>query len=343
MVAVAGQKMTFQNNLHQNGSAYTARTTVIASGESKIRQKTFSLGTSRDNKDAAREWLSCQERLRAGLSLLSPSGPATLGEVVGRYLEVVDVKPVTRDCYDALTTTALKHFGHLHHPFLTQQEIDQYISQRRDDGAGRSIIKELSCLRWALIRFNIIPEWSIPKHLHRIPKKESYVPTVDDYHRLSSELPPEGTRALRMALYAGLRDQEVYRVGWECYAPLEGILRIPAGVRKTNSSNVVPVVYSLSSRLSPPQLTGKIVSQSQSVIKGALRGASRRAGIRPWFGLQPARRLFVTLAEDGGYSQDTIALITGHSRQSMVSRYSGGTGRLELKRKVIKYVEGRLQ
>lgn len=335
--------MTFKNNLQPNGSGgYTARTTVIVNGERKIRQKTFSLGTANVNGTSAQDWLHDQERCRAGLSLLSPGVPTNLGELVEQYLEMADVKPVTRDCYDTLLTTVLKHFGHLHHPFLTQKEIDWYVDCRKLTGAGRSIIKELSCLRWALARFNIIPGWSIPRHLHRIPKKESYVPTVADFHALSTELPPEGTRALRMALYAGLRDQEVYRVGWECYTPSEAILRIPACIRKTNNGNVVPVVYSLSSRLFPTQSTGNIVSQSQSVIKCDLRAASRRAAIKTWFGLQPARRLFCTLAEDE-FSQDTIALITGHARQSMVSRYSGSTGRLELKRKVLEYVEWRLQ
>ena len=335
--------MSFHNNLCQSGSSWTAKTTVYVSGMPKIRQKTFSLGDSAENRAGAQAWLSYQERLRAGLSFLSPGGPASLGELAEMYLRVVesDVRPITHEGYRRLLSYLLSFFDHSHHPFLTQQEVDWYIEQRKDQGAGRAIIAELNCLRRAMHRFHINADWVIPKWLSRIPKRELYVPSVDDYHRLCSELPSEAIKAVRMALFGGLRDQEVYRVGWSCYTHSDALLRIDGAIRKTGTTNVVPVVESLESCLSPVQSCGVIVERSKSAVKCDLSRASRSTGIQPWSGLQPARRLFVTLAEDE-FDHDTIALITGHKRMSMASRYSSGHGHLPLKRKVLEYVEGRL-
>ena len=336
--------MSFQNNLQPtDNGGWTARTTVYVGGTAKIRQKTFSLGNSKDNRASAQKWLSAQERLRAGLSLLSPATPASLGELAEMYLGVVerDVKDITYDGYQRSLSCLLSIFDHSHHPFLTQAEIDWYIEQRKDAGAGRSIIAELNCLRRALARFHIDPQWNIPRWLQRIPKQERYVPTVDDYHRLLVECPPETIKAVRMALLGGLRDQEVFRVLWQAYSHRSALMTIDATIRKTNSTNVIPIVKSLSDSLTPPKDSGEMVERSQSAVKNDLRTASKRAGIHTWHGLQPARRLFVTLAEDE-FDHDTISLITGHRRMSMASRYSSGYGHIPLKRKVIEYVERRL-
>lgn len=212
------------------------------------------------------------------------------------------------------------------------------------------IIKELSCLRAALLYVNVVPEWRIPKKLHRIPKKESYVPTVQEFRKLVDSLPRDASLAVHMALLAGLRDEEVYRVTWDCYTPLEGTLRIPQEIRKTSISNLVPVVETLKIALDTqfkegyalPTATGTIIYPTRRAISADLVRVSNEVGIRTWYGLQPARRLLCTLAEDCGYSQDTISLVTGHKRNSVVSRYSAASGHMELKREILENVERRL-
>jgi len=338
--------MAFRNNLSQSGPAWTARTTVYVDGRARIRQKTFRLGENKDNLAMAKKWLSDQEGIRAGLSSFLSSGvPTNLGELVERYRGVVesDVQSVTWQSYERQFGDLLSNFGHSHHPLFSQQDIDWYIDQRRSSGAGRVIIKELSLLRSALTRFNIQPQWSIPKWLQRLPKRELAVPSIDEYHRLCLELPPGAIKALRMALYCGLRDQEVFRVGWESYTHSRAILRIDAAIRKVPSTNIVPVVRSVSDVLTPAGDSGPIVEWSKSCIKRDLTRSSQRAGVSTWFGLQPARRLFTVLAEENGWSQDNIGLVLGHSQKSMASRYSAGYGHLELKRKIIESVEERLQ
>jgi hypothetical protein len=158
-----------------------------------------------------------------------------------------------------------------------------------------------------------------------------------------------------MALFAGLRDAEVYRVGWECYSQSEGILSVPAAIRKNKVGNVVPVVntlkkgidelngftYSSASSLggigSTPA-TGTIIPCSPSIVRAELRKVTHGK----WTGLQPARRLLVTVAESAGYTSEQISMVTGHARTSMVSRYSHGAEQLELKRRILEDVERRL-
>jgi len=149
---------------------------------------------------------------------------------------------------------------------------------------------------------------------------------------------------LLLALLAGLRDAEVYRVEREHYSPADGTLSIPAEIRKNGVGNIVPVVASLGGAIGGP---GKypggstIITPSQSVVRLELRNATKGFD-NSWSGFQPARRALVTWAEDAGFTQDTIALVTGHARTDIVSRYSAEYGRLELKQAVIESVERRL-
>jgi integrase len=268
--------------------------------------------------------------------------------LVDYYLESVRgrVKPITLDGYQRLLSTLLSRLGPAHSLFFNQYEIDEYCKLRQIEGAGRTIIKELNALRYALDEFHLPIEWRVPRHLSRLPKRESHVPTAAEYRKLMQSLPPTASLAASMAVFAGLRDSEVPRIGWDAYKPAESLLCVPAAIRKTNVGNVVPVVENLRGRfdaaLSSPHSNGTIIPDSPSVIRAELQKASRHAGIKPWSGLQPARRLLVTLAEDAGYGSDQISLVTGHARTSMASRYTSTQGRLELKRRILEDVEARL-
>jgi integrase len=151
------------------------------------------------------------------------------------------------------------------------------------------------------------------------------------------DLSPETRSGLLLALLAGLRDAEVYRVEVDHYSQADGTLRIPAEIRKNAVGNVVPVVGQLADCVA----IAPVITCSPSVVRLELR--NHTAGFdHPWSGFQPARRALVTWAEDAGFTQDTIALVTGHARTDIVSRYSAEYGRLELKRAVIESVERRL-
>ena len=324
-------------------------TTTLASGKSRRVQKTFQCGTPEQNKVAAQDWVHNHERIRSGLSPLIHQ-PTTLEELVEIYLESVqkDVKSDTHEWYQCLLSRVLTSFGPAHSPFLTQVEIDHYVDTKRANGAGRGITKELSCLRSALQSAHIVPDWAIPRQLYRIPKKESYVPNCREFRKLVDNLTQNASLAVHMALLSGLRDAEVYRVRWEHYNAVERLLSIPAEIRKNNQGNVVPVVDLLGNALDThykesldlPDWT--IIPCYPREVKSELRRVSTAIGIRPWYGLQPCRRLLCSLAEDAGYPLDTIALVTGHSRGSMVSRYSAAAGHMDLKREILEYVEQRL-
>lgn len=330
-----------------NGS-YVARAMDTSK---KYRQRTFSAGTAEQNKTAARDWVHNQERIRNGLSPSFPL-PEDIGSLVEFYLESVrgHVKDVTLQGYAFQLRRLLSAFGPTHSLFFHQQEIDNYVYGRRADGTGRGIIAELACLRNALQHVQMVPDWNIPRFLYRLPKKMPYIPTPMEYRSLLHHVSPDTALAIDLALYAGLRNAEVYRVPVDCYTQSDAILRIPASIRKITIANDIPVVGSLKFRLDTkiseiglPRApvcvdSGVFVGSSKSVVSNELRRGSNGK----IFGLQPFRRLFVTMAEDIGYDPEHISLITGHKRSSMVARYAYGSSQLELKRKVLEDVEQRL-
>lgn len=208
---------------------------------------------------------------------------------------------------------------------------------------GRGVIKELSYFKSALKYCGMQTDWEIPKRLHRIPKREHHVPSENEIRIMLDDLMPESRLSLLLALLAGLRNEEVYRVGSEHYSQSEGILSIPGSIRKTGTGNVIPVCSMLEDAIMEgASNVGTLVPYSRSVVEHDLKVTCNKLGIAPWYGLQPARRSLVTFAEDAGFAQDSIALVTGHSRRSMVSRYSSGVGRLDLKKTIIESVERRI-
>jgi integrase len=328
---------------------YMARTKVLRGGEWKYAEKRFWAGTAEQNKEAARDWVNNWQRRRAGLSP-SYHQPENLGELVELYLAEVaeDVKAVTLEGYTRLLSRLLSVFGPQHPLFFDQMEIQEYVRDRRHAGIGRGIIKELTCLRSAIHYYQGDTSWHIPKFLYRLPKQAAHIPTDMECRSMLASLSPNASLALLMAALAGLRDAEVYRMTWDCYAQSEGILRIPAEVRKTNSVNVVPVVTLLSdafhacsesdSHCARLRHSRAIVDVSSSIVKQELKNVTGGK----WYGLQPARRYLVTTLEDVGFHPDHIAYITGHSRKHMASRYSHGSEQLELKRRMLEHVEARL-
>jgi len=337
---------SFRNNLAQDGSSWVCRIVTLKDGKRKPVVKKFYRGSSKQNKQSALEWLSSQERIRSGLSPSFPH-PTTLGELVESYLERVqsDVKSITLTGYSRLLSPVLSSLGPSHSLLINQHEVDQYVRDRQAKGAGRGIIAELNTLRYAFNEHHIPIEWDVPRKLHRIPKKQRHVPDVQEYKHLLCGIGLESRLAVSLALLAGLRDQEAYRIGWDNWNGSEGILVIPAAIRKNKVENVLPVVNTLQKELaslsgmrSTATAGSTIISLSPSVIRQELR----RGSGGKWSGLQPARRLLVTTAESAGYDSDTISLVTGHARSKTVSRYSHGAEQLELKRRILEDVESRL-
>jgi len=263
-----------------------------------------------------------------------------LNSLISTYLDSVygTIKPITLEGYESVLSVVKNTLGGKQDCFLTQQQINDYVSTGRKQGAGRGIIKELVVLRNALHYMGEEVHWKIPRTLTRLPKRESYTPTPAEVRIILRTLEPRIALGASLALYAGLRDSECTRIPWSCYDATQGILSVPGAIRKTGTDNVLPVVKSLEWALTPIR-DGRIVPVYKGQVESELKKVSRRMGIPLLRGYQPFRRVLCTLAEDAGWGQDSIALITGHSRTSMVSRYSPSSGRLELKRKILEDVE----
>ena len=153
----------FTNNLAQDGTSWIALIKTIKDGQYKYVQKKFYRGSNQQNKQAALDWLSNQERIRAGLSPSFPM-PTTLAELAESYLERArsDVKSVTLDGYSRLLQTVLSSLGPSHSLEINQYEIDQYVRYRQTQGAGRGIIAELNVLHYAFNEFHYPISWPDP-------------------------------------------------------------------------------------------------------------------------------------------------------------------------------------
>ncbi len=320
----------------------TARTTVVnKQGERVRKQQTFKHGTDAQNEAAAQAWLHKWELIRSGLD--GSMEVDTLSDLIGVYLTGVEgtIKNISFSGYETALSTVQATLGPCHVRTINQRVINDYVSARRKHGAGRGIIKELTVLRNACSYAGLPSNWTIPKTLTRLPKRDSYTPTCGEVRTILSNTHPIVRRGALLAIYGGLRDTECHRIGWDAYDVRGGILCVPGAIRKTGHDNTLPVVQSLASNLSPVE-DGKMVPMYRGQVESELKKSSRRAGLPLVRGFQVFRRVLCTVAEDAGWGQDSIALITGHARTSMVSRYSSSNGRMELKRKILEGVERRL-
>jgi len=227
---------------------------------------------------------------------------------------------------------------------MPQSVIDEYAETRRDQDAGRVIAKELGIVRQMLRWHGVRVDWDTPRWISRLRPLERPVPSPRDLRVLTTRLGLEAKLGVFLALLGGLRNEEVYKLTWNDVRFVDGTLTIPAEIRKCGPTNVIPLcdtLYDLLVATCGNDRNDPLIRHSKSAILAELRRHSRHDRMPTWYGLQPARRCLVTWAEDAGYTQDTISLVTGHARSAMVSRYSSGSGRLELKRKIIEDVERR--
>lgn len=270
----------------------------------------------------------------------------TIDAVVEEYLNsTTHVRDTTFEQYrrclgNIVNSHALKCVEGL---LVPQLAINQYAEERKEQGAGRTIAKELGIFKQALRHAGVYPLWTIPRWIHRLRPLERSVPSPSELLVLTTRLIPEAKLGVFLSLLAGVRNEEAFRVTWEMVDFDSRVIKLPAHIRKCGPSNTLPLSDTLSDALmegEPGTGDEPVINVSKSVVLANLRRCSSDLETT-WYGYQPARRCLVTWAEDAGYTQDTISLVTGHARTSMVSRYSSGNGRLELKRKVIEDVERR--
>ena len=347
--------------LKQSGIAWTARTTN-ASGDRISR--TFRDGaTQYHNHLFAIQWITNQRLLRAEtlFGTQSPGSPVAkspghtippsktnqsqLTIVCEEYLNsTTHLQPATLEQYkrclgNIIGSASISCVAGL---LIPQTNINQYADERKAEGAGRTIAKELGILRQALRHAGVTPAWSIPRWISRLTPLERPVPATREVQVLLGRLGPGAKLGVLLALLAGIRNEEAFRVTWDMIHLEDNLINIPARIRKVGPGNTVPLSGMLKdSLIGEPVGYEPIINVSKSMVLADLRRCSRDLRTT-WYGLQPARRCLVTWAEDAGHSQDTISLVTGHARTSMVSRYSSGAGRLDLKRTVIEDVERRL-
>ena len=261
----------------------------------------------------------------------------SLEQVVDEYLQGVEhVKAITIESYGNLLRPIVDVLGPDHSPHLTQKDINKYVEKRRGNGAGRVIAKELSRLRSALTFQGLDCSWTIPRSLSSIPKKEKYVPSSEEVWNILKQSSHETGLAISLCALAGFRPGEINNL-WD-YRPESKEITIHD--RKSGQKNCIPVCKKVEA-----ELINNVFDDSVIAVHSEIKADLRRLSNGKIRGLQAFRRWFVTTAEDKGWSFDQIALVTGHSRKSMTSRYSDSKpdAHMDLKRKIIESVEEELK
>lgn len=296
------------------------------------------VSASFNSHDEANEWI----RYCSSFNLPTTKGQIKIETLVDDYLKGVEhVKDITLESYRGLLRPVVDHFGQDRPINITQLEINDYVRKRRREGAGRVIAKELGRLRSAFVMQNIQIGWTIPRSLSAIQKKDRYTPTSAEVKDILSRVPSATRVAILLCALAGFRPKEAFRAEHRDIMTIPGKsgLLIYNRSRKTGVKTICPACSMLIAGIAQhetfPYRDIPIIEASESAVNTAVRTASG-GKIR---GLQAFRRYLVTTAEDAGFAFDQIALVTGHKRSSMTSRYSSPHGHMDLKLKIIESVE----
>jgi len=310
--------MSFINGLKTEGSKVTARITK----HKKTRQKVFKHGTKRQNLQMAREWL-----------VNGKSSAGTISEAWSKYTRYVQSE-YTYSYYKRMYKRFLEFYGD--HPVeFTEEEIDDYVEWRIGAGVVKSVPRELEALRR-------ITEgsFSIPENARRLSKsvqKRGYQPSPQEFAKTYLHLHGDTRLAVLLALFLGLRCHEVLRLRWDM---LGDVAVIPGSIRKVSKDCQLPIVETLRRELTGGE--GLVIGLTRHQINNQIQKASEAAQVPSWKGLQKVRSLLCIMAEER-FEADTVALVTTHSRKSMVATYTGTTayGFMDRKLEVLRFVEKR--
>jgi integrase len=223
---------------------------------------------------------------------------------------------------------------------ISQKDVERYVNKRSRRGVGRGILYELGRLRAVLRHGNISTILNTPRKLQGLSKKERHVPSDSDAALIYNYGNRKVQRAIALALFAGMRHEEVFKLRPE-HVDLEArTITITEDIRKTHTKHVLPIGDLLFAHLSETWL-----GMGSKTVENALRRLSNQlegSGLsRPWRGLQPARRLLMVWGGEAGYA-GVMHLISGHKPTGMEWRYTHSQGYMELKKEIIAAVENRL-
>jgi len=274
----------------------------------------------------------------------------TFGEIAERWWEGVERGTIgkRRGAGDPYSETTLRGYGRDLHGVLmpefgtrlaegvTELEWQTWIDGLRDAGLSRSRIANLLAVASAIYGWAARPTRKLvprnPVRLVELPprdeKPRTRVASVAEAERLLAALRPDDAVAYAVALYAGLRRQEIQRLRWEDLDLGKHWLTVQQSKSEAGTRRRVPLAQPLEQILlesaerhgSAPHARVARVSVMSGKLAERATAAWTEAGLRR-ITLHECRHTFASMLMAAGYTIKEIMVFMGHADLQTVQRY----------------------
>jgi len=288
------------------------------------RKRRVSTGLS--DEQAAVEWLRRAELAeQAAASAPKKVQAHSVGEALAHFTEVVcrDKKQKTQEMYELAARNIGQELGRVDVNDLSREAVQRYLNGRIEDGLARStILKERITLKAALQTaaergLLLSPvDAIVPKFSFRYIPRRVFL-RQEDLPKLLAALSPERAWWVKVALFSGLRHQELEALDW---SQDRGSYLEVRGTKTAGSARLLPVGRELRATLDEvpeERRAGRIVDPWGNVNRDLGR-ACERAGIER-VTCHDLRRSFGSWLAQAGVSTKVIGELLGHAPGSRMA------------------------
>jgi integrase len=219
---------------------------------------------------------------------------------------------------------------------ITYNRLMAFVKDRQKAGKNPATInRSLASLKMMFreaVKAKLLPAQAVPEFpkLKEPPPRDDYF-TLEEFTKVSAELPDYLKPVFAVAYYTGMRAAEILSRKWEHIDFEAGLIRILAGEAKNDDPRIVPIVGPVADilraqRAANPQAEFVFVRDGQPIksFKNAWKSALERAGLvagRKGHVFHGARRSTITMHAEQGMAEDISMAITGHRDRTVHRRY----------------------
>jgi integrase len=253
----------------------------------------------------------------------SARSPKTLRQAAEAYitrLKLYGRAAVTVSNHEEILARMARYFPLDGSAEKVQLDIDGYLEARRAAGGGDpTVLLELKLLRSWCRAAGVPTNWELPPL--RLKRRERYCPPDDEVAKMYlglTDLPMQ--RAFLLALLAGMRPAEVFRLQWPAF---RGRYTLVVPAEKTGTETPVWVTMTLRSLLLNQRGThGPVIDISPTTVRGRLSRLSRKLGLEhEWSGLVYLRHACATWALDAGITEREVDAVLSHAAGGILRRH----------------------
>jgi integrase len=245
------------------------------------------------------------------------------------HLEVLNRSPRTIDYYRAKMVPLADAFGTKQLTELSQQMIEEYVTERKETVTTGTINAELTLLKILHKSSESPARWKLEKLSHQVQPRFVHPPEV--VRKLWDSLSQPSRCAVGLTLLCALRAEDAWRA--EASWVNGRVLTLPYTKTGAFSTWIVDTLFDVLPKKGP------LVTLTSSGVRMELERVSKRLKISPPYrGVGSFRHHSATFAIDHcGYHHEDVKAILGHGK-TITDRYKR-TEQIPLKRKLLEDVE----